>query len=150
MLMRDHPLAIRLPVADGRAHPDVGVFPTRPRSTDPVDAVADGDIITDGDAQVANLRTETSVKRWFERTLGLSVRRGFRRAMAARDGAQGTQTSFSASGSRGWPPAPAVRARSTRTPGRRPRVGSTIATGSVQRSLASRDGRPWCSPACRP
>src|SRR2546425_586512 len=50
--------------------------------------------------------------------------------MAARDGAQGTQTSLSASRSRGWPPAPAVRARSTRTPGRRPRRRVGVAAGA--------------------
>src|SRR2546422_298069 len=57
--------------------------------------------------------------------------KGFRRAMAARDGAQGTQTSLSASRSRGWPPAPAVRARSTRTPGRRGGGAAGAAAGGA-------------------
>jgi hypothetical protein len=62
------------------------------------------------------------------------------------DGVYGAQTSFSASTSRGRPPAATVRARTTSAPGRAPRVGTVIATGAVQRSLASSGGENVPSP----
>ena len=61
MLVRGHPFAVRLPETNGRAHPDVGILSTRPRSADAVQAVAEGDVITDGDAQVADLLPHRAV-----------------------------------------------------------------------------------------
>ena len=53
--MSDHPLAVDLAVANGRAYPDISFFPIRSLSADAVEAVGKGDVIGRRDAQVANL-----------------------------------------------------------------------------------------------
>src|SRR5918995_3614396 len=55
MFMGDHPLAVDLATADGRAHPDIGFLAVAPRSADPVKAAAEADVIARSDVEVANL-----------------------------------------------------------------------------------------------
>src|SRR4029450_7812505 len=54
VLVRDHPLAVGLAEANGRAPPDIRFFAARPRSAEPVEAVAEGYVVAHDDAQVAN------------------------------------------------------------------------------------------------
>jgi len=55
MLMRDHPRALNLAVANGRPHPHIDLPSVSPRSANPVEVMAEGHVIARGDAQVANL-----------------------------------------------------------------------------------------------
>jgi hypothetical protein len=58
MLVRDHPLAVNLAEANGRAPPHLDFPSVYRRSLDLVEAVAEGHVIARSDAQVPNLVTE--------------------------------------------------------------------------------------------
>lgn len=47
MLMRDHPPAVNLAVANGRPHPHIDLPSVSPRSADPVEVMAEGHVIAD-------------------------------------------------------------------------------------------------------
>jgi hypothetical protein len=63
MLVHDHPLIVNPAVANGRAHPDIGLLPVRPRSTDPVEAMGERRVIARRDFQVANLEANRTSER---------------------------------------------------------------------------------------
>jgi hypothetical protein len=63
MLMRDHPLAINLAVANGRAHQHIDFPSVGLRSAEPVEAVGEGHVIARRDAQVANLVANRALER---------------------------------------------------------------------------------------
>jgi hypothetical protein len=55
MLMRDHPLAVNLAVANSRSPPHIKFPSIRFRSANPVEAVTECHVVARIDAQVANL-----------------------------------------------------------------------------------------------
>jgi hypothetical protein len=61
MLMGDQPVAADLAKADGRAHPDIGVFSACSRSSDSIETAAEGHVIACRNVQVANLVTNNRV-----------------------------------------------------------------------------------------
>jgi len=68
MLMHDLPFAIDFATAKSGAHPDIGLFIIRPSTSNSIEAVAEGHVITRSDAQIANLvadRTSESRKPCF-------------------------------------------------------------------------------------
>ena len=74
MLMHDLPFAIDFATAKSGAHPDIGLFIIRPSTSNSIEAVAEGHVITRSDAQIANLvadRTSESRKPCFP---ALSIR----------------------------------------------------------------------------
>ena len=63
VLMRNHPLAVDLAEAYGRAHPHIDFPSVGLRSAEPVKAVAKGHRIVRSDAQVANLAADCALER---------------------------------------------------------------------------------------
>jgi hypothetical protein len=58
MLVFDHPFAIELSVTHGSTNPNVGFGPVRPLSSDPVDAVAEGSVISGSNYQLVLLAAQ--------------------------------------------------------------------------------------------
>src|SRR5688572_22811607 len=62
MLMRDQPLAVNLAEAYSRACPHIVFLPVFHRSSEPIEAVAEGHIIACADAQVAHLEANRTLE----------------------------------------------------------------------------------------
>jgi hypothetical protein len=63
MLVLDHPVAINFVVANGRTNPNVGFDPICPLSSDPVEAVAEGNFIAGSNYQFVLLAAQRFLDR---------------------------------------------------------------------------------------
>src|SRR5262249_40358474 len=64
MLMHNLPFAIDFATAKSGAHPEIGLFIIRPSTSNSIEAVAEGHVITRSDAQVANLVPDRTSESW--------------------------------------------------------------------------------------
>ena len=63
MLVRYHPLAVNLAIANGRAPIHLDFLSVGFRSNDPIEAVAEGHVIAGSNVQVANFMADWTLER---------------------------------------------------------------------------------------
>jgi len=63
MLVGDHPPAVDLTIANGRAHPGIAIFAIGSLSADPVNAMGEGHVIVRREGQVSGLISNRTIER---------------------------------------------------------------------------------------